>query len=119
VKFFARGAREATGTSSSSPEEEEPAAAAAVVLDATAKAEAVGVARAGDKLGLGVEVAPLYPANDHFLNPAAARHRRDSDGARRTGRRGTALHGRTDCSSRCVTVGARRRRREEGARTCV
>ena len=34
---------------------------------------------------------PLHPANGHFLDPAAARRRRDTDGARRTGRRGTAL----------------------------
>jgi hypothetical protein len=34
---------------------------------------------------------PLRPANGHVLDPAAARHRRDTDGTRRTGRRGTAL----------------------------
>jgi hypothetical protein len=91
VKFFARGAREATGTSSSSQGAEESAAAAAVVLDATAKAEAVGAARASGKLGAEVGSPPLRPANGHFLDPAAARRRRDTDGARRTGRRGTAL----------------------------
>jgi hypothetical protein len=68
VKFFARGAREATGTSASSQEAEESAAAAAVVLDATAKAEAVGAARASGKLG--AEVAPpSAPPTDTFLTP--------------------------------------------------
>jgi len=68
VKFFARGAREATGTSSSSQGAEESAAAAAVVLDATAKAEAVGAARASGKLG--AEVAPpSAPPTDTFWTP--------------------------------------------------
>ena len=116
VKFFARGAREATGTSSSSQGAEESAAAAAVVLDATAKAEAVGAARASGKLG--AEVPPPPPRQRTLSGPRSrptpARH-----GRRSPHREAWNRLGRIDCSSRCVTVEARRGGREEGARTCV